>query len=211
MPIINREEYQILKELDDKWKWIARDGECNSLNVFSIKPIKVHSQWDYMDVGYKHAGLTKEENKMFQFIQWEDEEPYNIAELIEGYEKNYIGSWQHAIDLSNEMSKESDEMEVKDIDWLKSWFSDDGRFYSGVYIQSKINQLDESEITENQVNDYLEERNLTSIPKGYLMALVDEAGADDQPETVASIIAEATSAVKRLARVLHMEVEELEE
>lgn len=86
MPRINREEYEFLKGLDDKWKWIARDGEFNSLNVFSVKPIKTHFQWDYMDVGYKHARLTKEENKMHQFIQWEDEEPYSIQELLEEYE-----------------------------------------------------------------------------------------------------------------------------
>ena len=86
MAKINHEEYELLKELGDKWKWIARDGECNSLNVFSVRPIKVHSQWNYMDVGYKHAGLTKEENKIFQFIQWEDESPYNVTELIEEYE-----------------------------------------------------------------------------------------------------------------------------
>ena len=86
MAKINKDEYEILKGLDDEWKWIARDGECNSLNVFLVKPFKVHSQWDYMDVGYKHTALTKEENKMFQFSQWEDAEPRNIAELIEEYE-----------------------------------------------------------------------------------------------------------------------------
>ena len=167
MPKINREEYEVLKELDDKWKWIARDGECNSLNVYSVKPIKVHSQWDYMDVGYKHAGLTKEENKMFQFIQWEDEEPYNIAELIEEYES---------------------EAEVKNLEWLKEEIGNmpytrlkrvgmEGYVAinkSGVF--ELINQLDEPEpknITLQDVTDKLWELPLNNR-KLWLARLNDE-------------------------------------
>ena len=36
MPRINQEEYEVLKGLDDNWKWITRDDEYNSLNVLSV-------------------------------------------------------------------------------------------------------------------------------------------------------------------------------
>ena len=154
MSKINQEEYEVLKGLDDKWKWIARDGECDSLNIFSVNPIKVHSQWDYMDVGYKHAGLTKEENKMFQFIQWEDEEPHNIAELIKEYEQkefyDYVG-WEYY---------ESEETEVKNIEWakkeIKELMTEESQNYPHDEMVEKeivlgiLNQLEETEVLSQE-------------------------------------------------------------
>ena len=39
MPKINREEYEVLKELDEKWKWIARD-EDKTLWVYTEIPVR---------------------------------------------------------------------------------------------------------------------------------------------------------------------------
>ena len=82
MARINQEEYEILKGLDDKWKWIARDKN-GSLFAYLEKPPKDPYSRDW--------GLTGDEwflikEILFQFIQWEDEEPYSIAELIKEYE-----------------------------------------------------------------------------------------------------------------------------
>ena len=87
MPKINEEEYKILKGLDDKWKWIARDEHSASVEIFQAKPYKVGTVW--MWEGYTYIddiGGTK----LFQFIQWEDEKPYNIQELIEEYEYSTV-------------------------------------------------------------------------------------------------------------------------
>ena len=93
MTKINHKEYEILKGLDNKWKWIARD-ENNSLWAYSKEPDKKPYGWLSLAVFDKEL-----EKENFQFIQWEDEEPWNIQELIEEYE--------------------SEEKEVKNIEWLK--------------------------------------------------------------------------------------------
>ena len=85
MPKINKEEYEVLKALDDKWRWIARDkNRC--LYVFTGKPVKKYGPLLYWGTeGFLSFELFDEKD-LFQFIQWEDEEPYNIQELIKEYE-----------------------------------------------------------------------------------------------------------------------------
>lgn len=38
--MINQEEYEMLTELGDKWKWIARDGFKGKLNVYNVRPTR---------------------------------------------------------------------------------------------------------------------------------------------------------------------------
>ena len=73
MAKINQEEYELLKELDDKWKWIARD-EDDKLRIHGVDTSK-----------RLYRGLTGNTSHLIQFIQWEDEEPYSIQELIDEY------------------------------------------------------------------------------------------------------------------------------
>ena len=80
MPKINKEEYEVLKDLDDRWKWIARDELRNSVYVFYKKPNKYSTYWEDEDMIYEQI-----DENLFQFIKWEDDEPYNIQELIEEY------------------------------------------------------------------------------------------------------------------------------
>lgn len=79
MTKINKEEYEVLKELDGKWKWIARD-EDGSLGVYDAKVVKTkfHNYWIM-------AIKKKIDASLFSFIQWEDEKPYNIQGLIDEY------------------------------------------------------------------------------------------------------------------------------
>ena len=75
-------------------------------------------QGEYWDDGWGEKYLS---DKLFQFIQWKDQEPYNIQELIEEYEDEEYGYFN--MKLSREFEKfieESEETEVKkDKKWLK--------------------------------------------------------------------------------------------
>ena len=75
-----REEYEVLKELaDGGFKYIDRDRD-GDLYTFLEKPEKRKEVWISFDI---HRLINKTE---LDFIKWEDEEPHNIAELIEEYE-----------------------------------------------------------------------------------------------------------------------------
>ena len=81
MAKINREECKFLKSLDDKWKWIARDRD-EILWIYEDRPEKFKGTQTWDDLKDSCVYL---ENDLFQFIQWEDSEPYNIQELIDEY------------------------------------------------------------------------------------------------------------------------------
>ena len=82
---INQEEYEVLKELDDKWEWIARDSNA-SLWAYKTKPRRCGGsiEWEDPVDGNYHYIYTDQ----FNFARWEDEEPYSIAELVEEYENS---------------------------------------------------------------------------------------------------------------------------
>lgn len=106
MPKINQEEYETLKELDDRWKWIARD-EDGVLGVYDAKVIKTkfHNYWIM-------AIKKKIDASLFSFIQWEDEEPHNIAELIKEYESQFIETYNVQKELEElDRLEEYEEME----------------------------------------------------------------------------------------------------
>src|SRR5699024_7697624 len=106
MPKINQEEYEVLKELEEGYKWIARNYN-GALITYTDKPMKnPNLYWD--SVG------ERMDDRLFQFIQWEDEEPHNIAELIEEYESSLNKATPWTINF------ESEETEVKkDLNWFK--------------------------------------------------------------------------------------------
>ena len=159
MPKINREEYEVLKGLDDKWKWIARDKD-NTLVMGAGKNERYLDGWfppvnvgDSLVVDETNAVKdVSEYGNMFQFIQWKNEEPYNIAELIEEYEEyefyDYVG-WEYY---------KGEEAEMKDIEWLKEEtnkilrdkVTDGINYYDYMALKSAvdelINQLDEPEV-----------------------------------------------------------------
>ena len=74
------DEKIILRNLPKKYKWIARDKN-GLIFLFSKKPSKCDYSWiGYNDIAFPYYHL-------FQFIKWEDEEPYSIEELLEGEKK----------------------------------------------------------------------------------------------------------------------------
>ena len=74
------DEKVILRNLPKKYKWIARD-KCGTIWAFIDKPHKSGLGW----CGNFFGALVLFEH-LFQFIKWEDEEPYLIEELL-GKEK----------------------------------------------------------------------------------------------------------------------------
>lgn len=70
-------ERVILENIDKKYSWIARDEDGN-LRIFEGKPTKSAEYWCAWE-GERNLELF---NHLFQFIEWEDKEPYNIEELL---------------------------------------------------------------------------------------------------------------------------------
>src|SRR5699024_3688802 len=171
------------------------------------------------------------DDRLLQFIQCEDKEPYNIQELIEEYESSLNKATPWTINF------ESEETEVKNIEELKSWFEDD-KLYVGEYVKHKIDQLDEPEVLSQE---WLDE-NKSSWTKlkidGYYIPVeklqnllvpkqeeVDRAYKDgyekgkqhatekqsEETETVARVLVDYLIASAKLKLVLSMEAEELEE
>ena len=73
-------EYEYLKFAKAvEYNFIARD-EDGRLFLYSIEPWKGEITWRYRDSGIRIF------TKMFNFVRWQDEEPYNIDEILRNYE-----------------------------------------------------------------------------------------------------------------------------
>ena len=76
-PNLTEDEKVILRNVPYDYKWIARDID-GCLYVYESKPKKGITMWE-------SDGLPMIPfDHLFQFIQWEDKEPYSIEELLEG-------------------------------------------------------------------------------------------------------------------------------
>ena len=79
-PQLTEDEKVILRNVPYDYKWIARDID-GCLYVYASKPKKGITMWE-------SDGLPMIPfDYLFQFITWEDKEPYSIEELLEGEEK----------------------------------------------------------------------------------------------------------------------------
>ena len=76
-PKITEDEKVILRNLPEKYKWIARDLS-GMVYIFIERPEKGQAIW------YGCGQPMIPFYHLFQFIKWEDEEPYSIEELLEG-------------------------------------------------------------------------------------------------------------------------------
>ena len=78
-PQLNEDEKVILRSLPKDYKWIARDLS-GMVYIFIKRPEKGQAIW------YGCRRPMIQFYHLFQFIEWEDEEPYLIEELL-GEEK----------------------------------------------------------------------------------------------------------------------------
>lgn len=77
---LTRFEYEYLKfAKENEYNFIARD-EDGRLFLYSSKPWKGELVWKYMGSGIRIF------TKMFDFVRWQDEEPYNIDEILSNCE-----------------------------------------------------------------------------------------------------------------------------
>ena len=79
-PILTPDEKVVLRNLDKKYNYIVRN-KSGYLTVHVGEPTK-YSGIDccWTDTQYTHINPF---NHLFQFIKWEDDEPYLISELLE--------------------------------------------------------------------------------------------------------------------------------
>ena len=79
-PKLNEDEKAILRNVPKHYKWIARDID-GCLYVYASKPKKGITMWE--SDGLPMIPFVH----LFQFIKWEDKEPYLIEDLLKGEEK----------------------------------------------------------------------------------------------------------------------------
>ena len=82
-PKLSDDEKAILRNIDKSYKWIARDND-SMLFVFTRKPIKNDYYWKCKDEDEDDECCVYLFDHLFQFIKWEDEEPYFIEDLLKG-------------------------------------------------------------------------------------------------------------------------------
>lgn len=77
------DELYILRNIDKKYKWIAKDKD-GLICTFVSKPIKTEKLWsDGWSNGESYASLEAIKNSLFTEIKWEDEEPIYIDEYVD--------------------------------------------------------------------------------------------------------------------------------
>ena len=78
---LSEAERIILENIDKEYKWIARD-ECGDLVLHAIEPHKEYMCNTWIN-DEAEDDILSPFNNLFQFITWNDSEPYNITELLE--------------------------------------------------------------------------------------------------------------------------------
>lgn len=77
--LLTRLEYELLKYWKDKrYKYIARDRD-GSLYLYQEEPSKNEDVWGSL---YRHSNVSRFFYDLFKFIEWTDNYPFNIEELI---------------------------------------------------------------------------------------------------------------------------------
>ena len=75
-PTITADEKIILRNVDSKYKYIARDNNAG-LYVYCERPEKRYCYWWSSD-----SGNISSFGHLFKMVKWEDEEPWKIEDLL---------------------------------------------------------------------------------------------------------------------------------
>ena len=82
---LSNAERIILENINKKYQWISRD-KYGDLYAHEDKPKKSRTVWDneyFFWISEDYCKLSVF-NRLFQFIQWTDNEPTIIADLLRG-------------------------------------------------------------------------------------------------------------------------------
>jgi hypothetical protein len=83
MPNLSIDERKILEgRYIEGYRYIARD-KYDDLSVYMVEPIKFKEIWKTRGNYHTFSLITENNNKYFSFINWEDDEPYEIEKLLE--------------------------------------------------------------------------------------------------------------------------------
>ena len=72
------DEKAILRNLKDRWRWIARDGD-GSLRLFCVEPEKLDTLWVTPRCDFTPFRCF---DHLFQSVQWKDDEPCEFRKYI---------------------------------------------------------------------------------------------------------------------------------
>jgi hypothetical protein len=75
----------ILETINKKYKWITRD-EDDDLYIYTHQPIKKEIDWENSMTKASECCSLTIFNDLFNFIKWEDEEPYLIEDILRNCE-----------------------------------------------------------------------------------------------------------------------------
>lgn len=91
MKEFTEDEKVIVKNIDKKFKWIARDKD-KRMFVFASEPIRkdIHDMWESMD-----SIIAFPYSEMFEPIKWEDDKPTRISDIynpqvLDDVEREYL-------------------------------------------------------------------------------------------------------------------------
>jgi hypothetical protein len=79
-PKLTKQERKFCELLEEKDIWFARQRNMTMPTIFIYKPYKTTTCWHGNTI--ESCELRKHCNARFEFIKWEDEEPWSVAELL---------------------------------------------------------------------------------------------------------------------------------
>ena len=80
-PTITSNEKKFLEILDGRYKYIARDKD-RELCAYELKPRKISTCWDNANDIWTSLYIRYLEHVYFDFIKWEDDEPWAVEDLL---------------------------------------------------------------------------------------------------------------------------------
>lgn len=181
MKNFTEDEKIIARNIDKKYKWIARDSNGN-LYVYGEKPEKIDQYWDIPIANGLYNLIAF--NHMFSSIKWADDEPTRISDIynpqantqvLDNVERAYlkmilkpfhekVGDVVKHRDISEDIySKEYLYIAIGDGDFTFPSF-DSGKMYAGMELDKEYT-LDELGITyENEKQELAKLLGLDDLP-----------------------------------------------
>ena len=90
-PRLTSYEIAILRNIDKRYKWIARDKDRRLYIYNSVPEKRGNYKWSRDTLHVDILSNLSLFSHMFNFIKWTDDEPYNINDLLDSIEEKQEG------------------------------------------------------------------------------------------------------------------------